>query len=143
AVGGDFARRDPVDEAPPGELAEQTVWLLMPAEPVENGARPRNHGADEPLAVGAVEPVIVDHADPKQGKSWNRLHQRARIAAKCDSVRRSGLVEGLNGLAGKPVVAGHGIRNKGLNASVAYVLKLLVVGRVHVGFVGVEARGAP
>src|SRR5208283_2857590 len=74
AVGGDFARRDPVDEAPPGELDEQAIWLLMPAEPIEDGASPRNHGADEPLAVGAVKPVIVDHSDPEQRESRYRLH---------------------------------------------------------------------
>ena len=43
----------------------------------------------------------------------------------------------------KPVVAGHGVGDQGLDAGVADVLELLVVGRVHVGFVGVEAGGAP
>ena len=53
------------------------------------------------------------------------------------------LVEGLDGLAGEAVVAGDGVGDEGLDAGVADVLELLVVGRVHVGFVGVEAGGAP
>jgi hypothetical protein len=53
------------------------------------------------------------------------------------------VVEGFNGLAGEAVVAGDGVRDEGLNAGVAYILELLIVGRIHVGFVGIEARGAP
>ena len=55
----------------------------------------------------------------------------------------AGVVEGLDGLAGEAVVAGDGVGDEGLDAGVAYILELLVVGRVHVGFMGVEAGGAP
>ena len=41
------------------------------------------------------------------------------------------------------VVAGDREGDEGLNTGVADVLKLLEVGGVHVGFVGIEARGAP
>ena len=53
------------------------------------------------------------------------------------------VVEGFEGLAGEAVVAGDGVGDEGLDAGVADVLELLVVGRVHVGFMGVEAGGAP
>ena len=49
----------------------------------------------------------------------------------------------VNGLAAEAVVAGNGVGDQGLDARVADVLELLVVGRVHVGFMGVEAGGAP
>jgi hypothetical protein len=52
-------------------------------------------------------------------------------------------VEGLDGLAGEAVVAGDGVGDERLDARVADVLELLVVGRVHVGFMGVVAGGAP
>ena len=49
----------------------------------------------------------------------------------------------VDGLAAEAVVAGNGVGDEGLDARVADVLELLVVGRVHVGFMGVEAGGAP
>ena len=48
-----------------------------------------------------------------------------------------------DGLAAESVVAGNGVGDEGLDARVADVLELLVVGRVHVGFMGVDAGGAP
>ena len=60
-----------------------------------------------------------------------------------DAFGNAGLVEGGYGLAAEPVVAGNGVRNQCLDASVADVLELLVVRRVHVGFVCIEASGAP
>ena len=80
----------------------------------------------------------MDHADPEQGEGGNVLRQGTGIAAAGDSLGNARLVECLNGLAGKAVVAGHGIGNERLDAGVAYVLELLVVGRIHVGFVGIE-----
>ena len=58
----------------------------------------------------------------------------------------SGMRESLKASSAWPreaVVAGHGVGDQRLDARVADVLELLVVGRVHVGFVGIEARGAP
>ena len=58
----------------------------------------------------------------------------------------SGMREASNArerLAREAVVARHGVGDEGLDARVADVLQLLVVGRVHVGFMGVEAGGAP
>jgi len=66
-----------------------------------------------------------------------------RIAAAGDALGNAGGVKGLDGLAGEAVVASDGVRDEGLDARVAYVLKLFVVGRVHVGFMGVVAGGAP
>ena len=43
----------------------------------------------------------------------------------------------------EPVVVGYRVGDERLDARVADVLQLLPVGRVHVGFVRVEARGAP
>ena len=43
----------------------------------------------------------------------------------------------------EPVIAGNGVGDQRLNPGVAHVLELFVVRRVHVGFVGVEAGGAP
>ena len=53
------------------------------------------------------------------------------------------LVERLQRLTGQPVVAADGVGDQCLDAGVADVLQLLVVGRIHVGFVRVEAGGAP
>ncbi len=47
------------------------------------------------------------------------------------------------GLQTEAVVVGYGVGDQGLDAGVTNVLKLLVVGRVHVGFMGVVARSAP
>ena len=58
----------------------------------------------------------------------------------------SGIRESSNavsGLASESVVAGYGVGDEGLDARVADVLKLLVVGRVHVGFMGIDACSAP
>ncbi len=103
---------------------------------------PSSEAADR-LRVGPVHPVVVQHADPEQGKGGDVLRQGAGIAAAGDAFGNARLVEGLEGLAGEPVVAGHGVGDQRLDAGVADVLELLVVGRVHVGFVGVEAGGAP
>ena len=116
--------------------------MLVGGEPVKNGAGSGERGA-RGLGIGAVEPVVVDHADPEQGKGGNVLRQRTGIAAVGNSVGDAGLVEGFDGLAGEAVVAGYGVGDEGLDAGVAYILELLVVGRVHVGFVGIEAGGAP
>ena len=66
-VGGDFAGRHPVDEAPPGELAKKAVGVFVFGEPGENVACSGEFVADE-LGVGAIHPVVVEHADPEQGE---------------------------------------------------------------------------
>jgi hypothetical protein len=71
------------------------------------------------------------------------LRQCGRIAAGGDAGWDAGVVEGADGLAREAVVAGHGVGDQGLEAGVAGVLELLVVGRVHVGFMGVELGGVP
>ena len=88
--------------------------------------------------IGAVHPVVVEHADPEQRKGGDGLRQRTGIAAARDAVGDARVVEGLECLAAEPVVAGHGVGDERLDARVADVLELLVVGRVHVGFMGVE-----
>ena len=85
----------------------------------------------------------MKHADPKQGKGGDGLRQRTGIAAASESFRDARVIEGVEGLAGEAVVAGDGVGDEGLDAGVADVLELLVVGRVHVGFMGIEAGGAP
>ena len=49
----------------------------------------------------------------------------------------------LDGVAHQARIAGHVERNQRLDARVAGVLELLVIGAVHVGFVGAQAGGAP
>ncbi len=141
-VGGSFAGRDPVDEAPPGQLFEQAVRAFVLAEPVQDGAGSIDRSSDR-LRVGPVHPVVVQHADPEQRKGGDVLRQGTGIAAAGDALGNARIVEGREGLAGEPVVAGHAVGDQRLDAGVADVLELLVVGRVHVGFMGVEAGGAP
>ena len=71
------------------------------------------------------------------------LRERTGVAAAGYAFRDAGLVEREEGLPAEAVVAGDGVRDKGLDTRVADVLELLVVGRIHVGLVGVEARRAP
>ena len=141
-VGGNLAGENPVDEAPPGQFAEQAVGMLVFGEPGEDVARAGQGVADD-LRVGAVHPVVVKHADPEQRERGDVLREGTGIAAARDAFGDAGLVEGLRGLAAEAVVAGDGVGDERLDARVADVLELLVVGRVHVGFVGIEARGAP
>ena len=49
----------------------------------------------------------------------------------------------VDGLAREAVVAGHGVGDERLDARVAHVLQLLVVGAVHVGLVRAGSGGAP
>ncbi len=78
-----------------------------------------------------------------KGKGGDVLRKGAGIAAARDAFGNAGVVEGVEGLAGEAVVAGDGVGDERLDAGVANVLELLVVGRVHVGFVGIKAGGAP
>ena len=68
---------------------------------------------------------------------------RARVAAEGDPLGAARAVEVVDGLAREPVVAGHRVGDEGLDARVADVLELLVVGAVHVRLVGARARRAP
>ncbi len=76
-------------------------------------------------------------------KVGNVLRKIAWIAAAGDAFGDAGVVECGDGLAGEAVVAGDRVGDERLDARVADVLELLVVGRVHVGFMGVVAGGAP
>ena len=85
----------------------------------------------------------MHHADPEQRERRNELRHRAGVPAAGNPISGAGVVEGFQGLPGEPVVARHSIRDEGLDAGVAHILELLVVRGVHVGFMGVEACGAP
>jgi hypothetical protein len=85
----------------------------------------------------------VNHADPQQRERRDELLRRARVAAVGDPLRAPRALEGLDRLAGEAVVAGHGVGDEGLDARVAHVLELLVVGAVHVGLVRAGSGGAP
>ena len=132
----------PVDEVPPRQPADERVGPLALREPVEHRARPGELPPDEGRVV-APHPVVVDHADPQQREGRDELLRRARVAAVGEPVGAARAVEGLDRLAREPVVAGDGVRDERLDAGVARVLQLLVVGTIHVGLVRARAGGAP
>ena len=125
-----------------GSLREQAVGLLVAGEPAEDGARAGERCAHG-LGIGAIHPVVVEHADVEQREGGDGLRQGTGIAAARDAFGDARVVEGRERLAGETVVAGDGVGDEGLDAGVADVLELLVVGRVHVGLMGVEPGGAP
>ena len=111
-------------------------------EPVEH--RPRaGELAPHERRVVAPRPVVVDHAHPQQRERRDELLRRARVAAVGDPLGAPRALEGLDRLAREAVVAGHGVGDERLDARVAHVLQLLVVGAVHVGLVRAGAGGAP
>ena len=132
----------PVDVGPPRNRTHEAALVHAPLEPADDAPDPGQEAADE-LGVVPVHPVVVDHGDPEQREGRDVLAQARRVAAGRDPLRDPGEVEVREGLSDQPVVARHVERDQGLDAGVAHVLELLVVGRVEVGLEGAEARAAP
>ena len=132
----------PVHEVPPRQPAEESVRAQPVREPVQHRPRSGELAADEGGVV-PPGPVVVDHAHPEERERGDELLRRARVAAEGDSLGAPRALEGLDRLSREPVVAGHGVGDERLDARVAHVLQLLVVGAVDVRLVRAGASRAP
>ncbi len=114
----------------------------MGGVPVYDSASAGEGFAYEGLVIH-IHPVVVEHVYPEQREGGNELRQARGIAALGDSFRDDGGFNIIDGLTREAAVSGVGVGDEGLDAGVAYVLKLLPIGGVHVGFMRAEAGGAP
>ena len=132
----------PIHEVPPGHVAQRAVGLLVRGEEPEHRAHAWQHVRDK-CGVVLVHPVIVQHADPPEGKRRDILLQAGGRAAVSGAFRAARGIQQLDGVAHEAAIAGHIKRDQRLHARVAGILQLLVVGAIHVGFVSAQTRGAP
>src|ERR1700733_2066467 len=137
-----FLFLNPINKAPPRRLVQETIGLFVVLKPAKNAADAGKCGTHR-LRVGSIHPPVVQHPDPEKRKRRDGLRQGTWIAAARESFWDSGVIEGVESLMREMIVAGNGVGDEGLDARITDVLKLFVVGRVHVGFVSIEARGAP
>ena len=138
-VGHSFAQSTKLHHGMGPRRPVSSTLALVPAE---HAAHAGQEGADVGGIV-PVHPVVVHHRDPEQREGRDVLAQVRRVAAGGDALRDARDVEVRDGLAHQPVVARHVERDQGLDAGVADVLELLVVGRVEVGLPGAQARHPP
>lgn len=97
----------------------------------------------EPLMSVAHHPVVVEHTYPTERIGGYHLWRGRRVTALCQPVGGHRHASLLDGVPGQECVAGVVQGEHGLNPGVAKILKLFVIGAVHIGFVGTEAGGAP
>jgi len=90
-----------------------------------------------------VHPEVVDHGYPEEGEGRDDLEAVAGVATLGEAFGDAGAVEVEDGLAHEAVVAGYVEGYEGLDAGIAFVLELFVVGAVVVGFTGAAEGGSP
>ena len=132
----------PVAEKPVRDVVERSVGpqiLFIPAHDTSDRGQQRAHIGFVP----SVHPVVVDNAFPCQAETADVLWQRGGVAAGRDAVGLHGPSAHLDGLFGERDVAGVVEGDHGLDACVTEILQLLIIGTVHVGFVGTQACRAP
>ncbi len=93
--------------------------------------------------IRTVHPVVVQHQHPEQRERRDNLGHAARVAALGQALWQPGVVVMVYRLSHQTVIAGEVERDERLDAGVAHVLELLVVGAVEIVLAGAETGRAP
>ena len=78
--------------------------------------------------------VVDDHFHPRQGVGWDDLRDAAGVTTLHEPFGGNGVPKGGDGLAHQAVVTRRVEGDQGLDAGIADVLQLFVIGAVDVGF---------
>ena len=132
----------PVCEIPCRDVVQQIVRAEELAEPRNDAA----HGRQQGLKIGlvpTVHPPVMAGVQPEKGVGSDILRKVGGVAAHRQAVGSHRLASLLQQIAYHASVAGVVHRNQSLDAGIAEVLQLFVIGAVHIGLVGAETGGAP